>query len=322
MNQFPKVSVVIPTYKRLDYLEKAIQSVIKQNYQGDIEIVVIDDSPNENCSLEKIKVPKNREINYIHNDKRIGLPASRNKGLLNATGEFKAFLDGDDEHHPDKLKEQINVMMKDKRIGLTYTDTITINSEGKEIRKNKALEWNRRTFLKSRFICWSSIVLRNDVTYYLDESLPSADDFDFLIRASETIKFKRVPGFLTYYRWHENSISHNFVRSTLLVCSIFIKHHMYLCMLHEVVRHLPESIWKQFKTAKPSFVKVKNEISIQLKFEETQSTVIDIGNMECDSCDKQCKGINEEWYVFSFPYKIMFLCSKCVDIYKEKHQTK
>lgn len=223
-----KVSVIIPTISgREKLLEHALESVKNQTYKN-IEIIVVDEG-----------LPKAIQLNM---------------GIQFSNGDFIAFADDDDGWVSEKTKEQISVMEKDKSIGLTYTDVITIDSEGKEIKRNTSLEWNRKTFLKKRYICWSSVVIRKDVLskikkngFYLDENLPSADDFDFLVRASNVTKFKRVPGFFTYYRWHGDSISHKFIRSTLLVCRIFIKHRMYLCALHEVVRHLPESILKQWR---------------------------------------------------------------------------
>ena len=222
-----KVSVIIPTVpSREKLLEQTLEYVKDQAYKN-MEVIVVDEG-----------LPKAIQLN-------IGIQCSK--------GEFIAFLDDDDGWLSEKTKKQISVMEKDKSIGLTYTDVITINPEGKEIKRKESLEWDQKTFFKKRHICWSSVIIRKDVLskikkngFYLDENLPSADDFDFLVRASKVTRFKRVPGFLTFYRWHDNSISHRFVRSTLLVCRIFIKHHMYLCALHEVVRHLPESVLNQF----------------------------------------------------------------------------
>lgn len=226
-----KVSVILPTVPgREELLEQTLKSVKNQAYKN-MEILVVDEG-----------LPKAIQLNM---------------GIQRSKGKFIAFLDDDDIWAPEKIEHQINIMEKDKAIGLTYTDIIIINSKGKEIKRNTSLEWNQKIFFKKRFICWSSVVIRKDIlpkikknSFYLDENLPSADDFDFLVRASKVTKFKRVPGFLTYYRWHENSISHRFVISTLRVCRIFIKHHMYLCALHEVVRHLPESTLKQFRVIK------------------------------------------------------------------------
>lgn len=227
MKTKPIVSVIIPTMpNRGLLLKQALNSVKNQTYKS-IEIIIV----NEGFSS----------------------PMQRNIGIHRSKGEFIAFLDDDDIWDSEKIENQINTMNKNCNIGLTYTDVITINSEGKEVERNKSLEWDKRTWVKKRFICWSSVVMRRDVLskvkkngFYLDGNLRSADDFDFLIRALKVTKFKRVPGFLTFYRWHENNISHKFIRRTLSVYRIFIKHRMYLCALREVIRHLPESTLKQF----------------------------------------------------------------------------
>lgn len=229
MNVIPqKVSVIIPTRPgRESFLEQAVESVKNQTYK-DIEIIVVNEG-----------LPKAIQLNI---------------GIQRSTGWFLAFLDDDDRWSSDKLEQQINIMEKNKAIGLTYTDIITIDEEGKEIKRDKVPEWDCQSFFKKRFICWSSVVIKRSVLYlikkngfYLDENLPSADDFDFLVRASGVTIFKRVPGFFTYYRWHPCNISHRFIRSTLLVIRIFWKHHMYSYAVREVVRHLPESILKQMR---------------------------------------------------------------------------
>ena len=64
---------------------------------------------------------------------------------------------------------------------------------------------------------------------------------------------------------------------------------------------------------------MKNEVTIQLKFTKLKSEAGgDVGNLECDACEKQCHRTGETWYEFEFPYRIMFLCPSCINKYKVK----
>lgn len=108
-----KVSVVIPTYNRFDYLLNAIQSVKNQTYD-DIEIIVVNDRSSED-SYYKYDFAG---VNILHLDKnaieRHGrkYPGCypRNAGLKIATGDYVAFLDDDDMWLPRKIELQVEAM--------------------------------------------------------------------------------------------------------------------------------------------------------------------------------------------------------------------
>ena len=86
------ISIIIPTYKRFDYLKKAIQSVINQNYNN-IEIIVINDHSEDETRKIKEVFP---QIVYIENVSNKGPGYSRKIGLNYSTGDYIVFLDDDD----------------------------------------------------------------------------------------------------------------------------------------------------------------------------------------------------------------------------------
>lgn len=111
------VSVVIPTFQRNDFLERAINSVFKQNFT-DYEILIIDDNVGENVyrinnrNLEN-KI-QNSKIRFIYNEKNLGGAEARNIGIKEAQGKYIAFLDDDDIFLPEKLKKMISVLEEKK----------------------------------------------------------------------------------------------------------------------------------------------------------------------------------------------------------------
>src|SRR5690606_3011860 len=93
------VSVIIPTYNVEKYIYKALTSVKNQNFDGKIEIIVIDDCSTDNTPqmLESFK-QENPELNIkiIYQEKNMRQGTARNKGLTLAEGKYIFFLDGDD----------------------------------------------------------------------------------------------------------------------------------------------------------------------------------------------------------------------------------
>lgn len=105
------VSVVIPTYKRFDTLSRAIKSVTFQTYSN-IEILVVDDNePGDNysCGVRKmvsdLKIPN---LRLITQERHINGAAARNAGIMEAKGEYIAFLDDDDMWLPNKIEKEID----------------------------------------------------------------------------------------------------------------------------------------------------------------------------------------------------------------------
>lgn len=129
-----KVSIIIPTYKRnLTYLERAIRSVLNQTYKN-IEIIVVDDSPNSYKSRHEISnfmkklCTQNSKVKYIMNEINLGGSLARNIGINFSTGEFITFLDDDDEYKPEKIKTQINFMIETE-CDMSFSNMIMYDSK-------------------------------------------------------------------------------------------------------------------------------------------------------------------------------------------------
>ena len=88
----PLVSVIIPTYNRVEFLEIAIQSVVNQTYNN-IEIIVVDDGSKSNYAESICNEYLNCFYFYKNNG---GLSSARNFGISKSKGELIAFLDDDD----------------------------------------------------------------------------------------------------------------------------------------------------------------------------------------------------------------------------------
>jgi len=125
----PLVSVVIPSFNRLDYLLRAIESVFSQTYSN-TEIIVINDGSTEEGYLEHKYIKEINQINLKQNQKIIngfGPGNIRNFGINKSNGEWIAFLDDDDIWLKDKLEIQLNNLNKS---GLKMSSTDALIGEG------------------------------------------------------------------------------------------------------------------------------------------------------------------------------------------------
>jgi glycosyltransferase involved in cell wall biosynthesis len=104
MTHSPLVTCIIPAFNGARYLPYAIESILAQKYRP-IEILVVDDGSTDETAA--IATGFGAPVLYFFQP-NAGPAASRNRGLMEAKGEFVAFLDQDDVWHPEKLTRQLS----------------------------------------------------------------------------------------------------------------------------------------------------------------------------------------------------------------------
>ena len=129
----PKVSVIIPTYNREEFITETIKSVLNQTYK-DFEIIVVDDGSTDNTK-QKLE-PFKSKIKLIE-QKNSERAVARNNGVKSSSGEYIAFLDSDDLWIKNKLENQVNFLDEKKDFILTYGQSFRINEHGKPIKTAK-----------------------------------------------------------------------------------------------------------------------------------------------------------------------------------------
>jgi glycosyltransferase involved in cell wall biosynthesis len=123
----PRVSVIIPTYNRIDLLTETLDSVLHQTF-ADFEIVVVDDGSTDGTVDHLAGLdPRLRLVALPH----IGhLDTVRNHGLAAARGDLIAFLDSDDLWRQDKLALQIAAFDHQPDLGLAFSDVVVLLPDG------------------------------------------------------------------------------------------------------------------------------------------------------------------------------------------------
>ena len=209
-----EISVIIPTYNRCDLLKRAINSVIKQTITPKEIIIVDNGSTDQTYQMVSSLFP---EINYFIEKKR-GVSAARNKGILESKSKWIAFLDSDDAWKPTKLEKQMeySVFNQDK-YRIIHTDETWYRNKKflNQLKKHKKSGGN--IFNNSLQLCCispSSVVLKKQIfdDYGLfDENLEVCEDYDMWIRitAKEEVGFLDSPLVLKY-GGHSDQLSKKF----------------------------------------------------------------------------------------------------------------
>jgi len=102
-----KISVILPIYNVEKYLKQTLDSIRFQTYKN-LEIVCVLDCPTDNSAeiIKEIAKEDNR-LKLVEHSKNSGLPAARNSGAKNATGQYLHFCDSDDLLSPDFYETMI-----------------------------------------------------------------------------------------------------------------------------------------------------------------------------------------------------------------------
>jgi len=206
------VSIIIPAYNCGKYIFESVQSALKQTYEN-IEVVVVYDRSDDN-TFEVLESFGN-SIKLITNVEKTTLGNARNVGMLNSSGEYITFLDGDDIYGPRKVEEEVKELEKSPELGMVYTYVARINENGNILNLKEKTPWYGKMdeyWLRKRFIVISSIMFRRsllDKIGLMDPSLKSAEDMDFLLRIMRAVPISHIPMYLTFYRIHESQMSRN-----------------------------------------------------------------------------------------------------------------
>lgn len=132
MKEEKLVSVIVPIYNAEQYLKRCIDSFLSQTYKN-IEIVLVNDGSTDSsaaiCQEYKINYPE--KIKYIE-QKNAGVSRARNRGLLEARGDFVTFVDADD-FIDDNYCEKLIWVIYEQDVDMVWCNKKSILPSGKEI---------------------------------------------------------------------------------------------------------------------------------------------------------------------------------------------
>jgi len=188
----PTVSVIIPTHNRPDLIIRAAESVLRQTYT-DLELIVVDDGL-VNRAQEHIASLHDARVRYIAHEKEQGGSAARNTGIRAAQGGYIAFLDDDDEWLPNKLELQMNAFLNapsDAGFCFTAVTNCFQHEERATTVPDGIADYHELALGYPKGFLTVTLVVKQHVfrdVGMFDESLPSHQDPDLIIRISKKYK--------------------------------------------------------------------------------------------------------------------------------------
>jgi glycosyltransferase involved in cell wall biosynthesis len=209
--EWPSVCVVLPTYNRPGLMREALGSVLRQDYPGDLEVLVVFDHTPPDLSLEQ-EGPGPR-VRVLSNTRQQGLAGNRNTGILEAKADLVAFLDDDDTWLPEKLTRQVSALLGVPDALFATTAMQVDYDGGLHDRLAGTTRVEHRDLLRSRmamlhsssFLVWRKALV--DQIGLVDESLPQsmAEDWELLLRATRAQPIVHVDEPLIRVTWGATS---------------------------------------------------------------------------------------------------------------------
>lgn len=234
MENCPKVSVIIPTYKRPDKLDRAIESVLAQTYQN-VDVIVVDDNEpdTEGRKLTEAKMAPyagNPRVKYIRHEHNKNGSAARNTGARASDGKYIAFLDDDDIFYPEKIEAQVQRLEElPEEYAVCYTDAVCEKENGKISKLSEKREGDLYFDALTRelsFLAGSNMFIRKDAFDSIggfDESFIRSQDKEIVTRLLKKYKIARAPIKGVHVYLYENHSFFNPIEVTEKYVSTFKK---------------------------------------------------------------------------------------------------
>ena len=219
------IDIIMPNYNKGSYISQAIKSVINQSYKN-WKLYVIDDNSSDNSKNEILKFKDDKRVKIFFLKRNRGPSYCRNFGIKKSKSKFIAFLDSDDYWKKNKLKLQIDFMIK-KKFSFTFTDYIPIiqsNNIQKELKKTNLINtFTFNKFINNSSINTSTIILEkkylNQISF---KKLNVMEDYIFKCQLMKKTKipFKKFPKATAVYRIIKNSRSSSKIKNLIYLWRI------------------------------------------------------------------------------------------------------
>lgn len=228
----PKVSVIVPAYNAESGIEKAVASILQQTAHADAtEILIADDRSSDNTRAIVLKLAEaHPQVKLLPNTRTKGPSGARNTALLQATGEYVAFLDADDVWNPDHLEKGIAFLERRPEVDVIFFNFDIVDqetgrwandwfSEKKYPRALKTRVLEKGYFLveddllnaliEESFLHLQAMVVRRRAlaNVMFNETILRSGDRDFAISLAETAKAKYAYGDYTTSIWFRHAAS-------------------------------------------------------------------------------------------------------------------
>jgi len=212
MSEHPLVSVVTASYNMEQYVCKAVDSVLGQDYPN-IEIIVVNDGSTDD-TRDRLAIYDNDDRVTVIHQQNLGQTVAKNKGLAAARGEYVGFCDADNIWLPEKLTRQVPLLQSRPKVGVVYGNIALIDGDGKPLPHPKTKRYSGRITAKllvDNFVTFNTTLVSRHLLEEVggfDEDLRMAIDYDLWLRISLDHEFLYLDQPLVEYRIWGGQMSH------------------------------------------------------------------------------------------------------------------
>jgi Glycosyl transferase family 2 len=187
MANLPTVSALMAAYNYEQYVERAIQSALDQDYPPDrLEVVVIDDgSTDSTADVVKDMAARNPGRIRLIQQENGGYVAATNRGLAEGRGDLLALIDADDMWLPNKTRRQVEMLQRRPELGMVFSDMVVVDGEEQTVRPS--LIWHLQEIPERAFarVLWENVATQSAI----------------MIRSSLRDVVAPIPADITYADW-------------------------------------------------------------------------------------------------------------------------
>lgn len=254
MKELPIVSVVMITYGHEKFVKQAIEGVLMQQGDFELELIIANDCSPDNSDFIITEIVKNSEktnsIKYFRHEKNIGVMPNFYFALSKCSGNYIAICEGDDYWIDSfKLEKQLKIIESDFNIGLVYSKVRKLFQEsGKfvdEKPRTATLENQVRKMVESKYIEFATTLFRKDLLVTIAESLKEEmfdkviGDTRILLETAHRTKIGFLDEITTVYRINQGSVT----QSLNIDKFVFAQLDTYYCRKNFVVRYNYPKKW-------------------------------------------------------------------------------
>lgn len=207
--ELPSVSVVVPAYRQATYIGACLDSIARQTYPGEVDVVVVDDgSPDDSADVARRHALRPKVVQKVNG----GVATARNRGVAESAGELVAFLDADDTWLPRKLELQVEALRAVGLRGLSFTRFQRVTPEGEPLPNepwpDADMVPSRQLFVRRNFAGCSTVLVHRECLeraggFPESEVLKTGgQDYALWLRIAAYYPLAFVPEVLMHYTVH------------------------------------------------------------------------------------------------------------------------
>ena len=222
----PLVSIILPYFRKINYIKKTINSILNQSFKDFEIILVYDDEDLHDLFIIESYFKNNPKIKIIKNTKNLGAGISRNIGIKHSNGQIIAFIDSDDFWHPHKLERQTQ-FMQENNYDFTFCNYDKVISSEKTIKvKSSKSILNYSDLLVSNEIGLSTVQLNKRIVLAeLFPPLKTKEDYVAWLKITKnSINAHNFPHSLVTWNKTKNSLSSNYYQKLSDGLKVFRKY--------------------------------------------------------------------------------------------------